>query len=247
MKAEPRQHETVIEFEASVEEVWRAITDAREMERWFAPKMTVTPGVGGELVADWGPGLVWRTVIETWEPGRRLVLSEVRDRVMSAAEEPEMLEPMRLVQDYTLEAREGKTVLRLVHSGFGSGGGWDTEYDGTKGGWKMCFERMRVAIEQHRGETVSNSILSLMVPGLNADSVLDAIAALKPDGCEIEQREGSHMTIVLNEDHASSLGISAQPVAGGTMAYLEFLLYAVNGERERELRSQWREIVGRIV
>jgi len=58
--------------------------------------------------------------------------------------------PMRLVQDYTLESRQGRTALRLVHLGFGEGPGWDNEYEGTRGGWRMCFGRLKVALRSRR-------------------------------------------------------------------------------------------------
>ena len=52
-----RAHETRIEIDAPIEEVWKALTDATEIARWFAPKMSVEPGVGGTVIADWGPGI----------------------------------------------------------------------------------------------------------------------------------------------------------------------------------------------
>jgi uncharacterized protein YndB with AHSA1/START domain len=103
-EASGRSHETSIEIDVPIEEVWKAITEAEAISRWFAPKMTVEPGVGGFVLADWGPGLEWKTTIEVWEPNHHLRLVETRDRVMSAAPVQESLEPCRLVQDYYLEA-----------------------------------------------------------------------------------------------------------------------------------------------
>src|SRR5262249_60351970 len=125
-----RQHETRIEIDTPIEEVWKAITEASAMSRWFAPKMTVEPGVGGFVLADFGPGLEWKTAIEVWEPNRHLRLVETRDQVMSASPVAEPLEPCRLVQDYYLEAAGGKTVLRLGHSGVGVGEAWGRGYWG---------------------------------------------------------------------------------------------------------------------
>jgi uncharacterized protein YndB with AHSA1/START domain len=50
-----RSHETRAEIDAPIEMVWKAITHARDIERWFAPKMSVEPHVGGAVIADWGP------------------------------------------------------------------------------------------------------------------------------------------------------------------------------------------------
>ena len=115
-----RAHETRIEIDRPIEEVWKAITDAKEMARWFAGKMTVEPGVGGFVLAEFCPGMEWKTIIEVWEPNRHLRLTENRDRVMSASGLEEVMEACRLVEDFYLETQGGKTVLRLVHSGFGA-------------------------------------------------------------------------------------------------------------------------------
>jgi uncharacterized protein YndB with AHSA1/START domain len=132
-----RSHETRIEIAAPIEEVWKALTEASEIARWFAPNIKVEPGVGGIFLADWGPGIEWKTAIEVWEPNRHLRLAETR-------EQPE---PCRLLQDYFLEVEGGKTVLRLVHSGFGTSAEWDNEYEGTRGGWPVCFFRLKHGLE----------------------------------------------------------------------------------------------------
>src|SRR5438477_7285842 len=145
-----RAHETRIEIDAPIEEVWKALTDATEIARWFAPKMSVESGVGGTVIADWGPGIEWKTTIEVWEPNKHLRLVETRDRALSPDPNVETLEPCRLLQDFYLEGQGGKTVLRLVHSGFGNSAGWDHEYQGTQGGWKACFLRLKTGLERHR-------------------------------------------------------------------------------------------------
>src|SRR5262249_61653105 len=158
------QHDTRIEIDTPIEEVWKAITEASAMSRWFAPKMTVEPGVGGFVLADFGPGLEWKTTIEVWEPNRHLRLVETREQVISASAVSEALEPCRLVQDYYLEAAGGKTVLRLVHSGFGSGEAWDVEYDGTRGGGPICFFRMKLGLGKHPKQSVNKKNLYLPCP-----------------------------------------------------------------------------------
>jgi uncharacterized protein YndB with AHSA1/START domain len=106
-----RAHETRIEIDAPIEDVWRALTEAREIERWFAPKMNVEPGAGGSMVADWGPGLEWKNAIEVWEPNRPLRLTETRDHMLTPPGVNETMVSCRLFQDYYLEAEGGKTVL----------------------------------------------------------------------------------------------------------------------------------------
>jgi uncharacterized protein YndB with AHSA1/START domain len=44
-----RRVEREIEINAVVEDVWKALTDANELARWFPLEARVTPGVGGKI------------------------------------------------------------------------------------------------------------------------------------------------------------------------------------------------------
>ena len=51
-KAAPRRARAIekeIELNAPVEAVWMALTDGKELARWFPLEARVTPGVGGEV------------------------------------------------------------------------------------------------------------------------------------------------------------------------------------------------------
>ena len=171
--ASGRAHETRVAVDAPIEEVWKAITEAEAIARWFAPKMTVEPGVGGFVLADFGPGMEWKTVIEVWEPNRHLRLVETRGQTISPVEEK--MEPCRLVQDYYLESAGGKTILRLVHSGFGSSQAWDHEYEGTRGGWAACFVRLKLGLERHSKDRTHNFLFTVECHGVEHGPALDRI------------------------------------------------------------------------
>ena len=53
--------------------------------------------------------------------------------------------------EFTLETHEGKTRLRLVHSGFGHGGAWDAEIEGISEGWQAELRSLRHYLRRHRG------------------------------------------------------------------------------------------------
>ena len=44
-----RRLEREVEIEAPREDVWKALTDANELARWFPLKARVTPGLGGKV------------------------------------------------------------------------------------------------------------------------------------------------------------------------------------------------------
>ncbi len=234
-----RSHETRVEIDAAIEDVWKALTDPDEAARWFAPKMEIDLKSGGDHVADWGPGLRWRSTIEVVEPIRHLRLSEIRDEVFSVARERRKLPPARLVQDYYLESEQGRTVLRMVHSGFGSDEAWDEEYDGTRQGWKACFLRMKLMLERHRGESAVNFIVTKPMPGLSRAEALAQVRAAAPSGLTIVfDGETEFAGIVADWNH-SVFNVSSQTVTGGCMVYVEFVLWGIEESKAQAIRAEW--------
>lgn len=63
-----------IEIDAPIETVWKALTEAEELTRWFSELARVTPGVGGSYWVSWGEGQSGESRVEAWEPGRRILL-----------------------------------------------------------------------------------------------------------------------------------------------------------------------------
>jgi len=146
-KAKTRTVETQIEINAPVEAVWKALTEAEEITRWFAPEARVQPGVGGHIWMSWGAPWEGENKIEIWEPNRHLRTTWPFAPPQAEGEAA----PVPLTVDYYLESRGGKTVLRLVHSGFGYGAGWDEEFDGVRRGWGYELRSLRFYLERHRG------------------------------------------------------------------------------------------------
>ncbi|HVT56932.1 MAG TPA: SRPBCC domain-containing protein [Thermoanaerobaculia bacterium] len=102
----------------------------------------IRPGLGGSIWVSWGGPVEGTGRIEIWEPNRHLRLrQEDRQGVVGP-----------VTVDYLLEGSGGRTVLRLVHSGFGAGADWDAEYDGTRRGWQSFLAVLKHDLERHRGE-----------------------------------------------------------------------------------------------
>lgn len=131
-----------IELPATPDDVWRAITEASEIEKWFCFHAEIEPRVGGVARHRWTDAFDWNYRIDAWEPGRRL-------RMVSPQERSDG--PTLLALEWLLEARGGSTVLRVVHSGFGHGADWDEEVDGTNRGWYGELRNLRHYLARHRG------------------------------------------------------------------------------------------------
>ena len=123
---------------ATPDQVWQALTDARELARWFPVEARVEPGVGGSIWISWGEGAGGEAPITAWEPGRRLEWTEQRG-------------PVKIAVDFQLTAQAGGTLVRLVQSGFGDGPEWDDEFHMVQGGWAYFMAHLQWYLERHHG------------------------------------------------------------------------------------------------
>jgi uncharacterized protein YndB with AHSA1/START domain len=150
-----RTIEKEVEIAAPVDAVWKALTDGEELSRWFPLKAKVQPGSNGSVFLSWGPGMEATEPITVWEPKRHL---QIQSSGPNAPDDESKSAPAEqtptnlLVQDWYLEPRGGKTLLRLVHSGFVTGSAWDDEwYESHDYGWTFMLANLRHYLAQHRG------------------------------------------------------------------------------------------------
>ncbi|MBP2707967.1 SRPBCC domain-containing protein [Microbispora sp. RL4-1S] len=110
-----------IEVTATPEQVWEAVATGPGIDSWFMGRTEVEPGVGGSARMTL-MGFTSEATVTAWEPGRHFAYnSEGPDGTSMAF-------------DYRIESRDsGRTVVRLVHSGF-LGDDWEAEYDALRKG-----------------------------------------------------------------------------------------------------------------
>jgi uncharacterized protein YndB with AHSA1/START domain len=132
-----RRLEKSIELNASPDQVWNALIDPKQLANWFPLEARVTPGVGGRIFVSWGPTFEGEGEIIAWEPGKRIAWKE----------------PFATIE-FTLEARGGKTIVRLVQSAFLSGEDWENEwFASTDYGWGFMLLGLQWTLERHPGAT----------------------------------------------------------------------------------------------
>ena len=170
-----RSQEHNIEIDAPLEAVWKALTDAEELTRWYVQEAEVTPGEGGDIWVSFGEGMAGRSRIEVWEPGNHLRLShlppsegEGSESAEGGAESgalgtPPLTSP--IIEDYFLESRGGVTVLRLVTSGIPDTSDWDGFYDGTNRGWELFLRTLRHYLEKHPGKPREHTVVMQPISG----------------------------------------------------------------------------------
>ncbi|MEK6644082.1 MAG: SRPBCC domain-containing protein [Planctomycetota bacterium] len=265
-EAAPRSVEKVMEIKAPVEAVWKALTEADELTRWFPLQAKATPGVGGKIWVSWGAPIEGESEIQIWEPNRRLKTT------WPFAEGHGTMGGVVLTVDYLLEAKGGTTTLRLVHSGFGHGADWDTQYDSVRQGWDFELRGMRHYLENHLGtprrviwsrRPVKTSVeatwqVVLGSKGLGALAAIQgaksgaAYAFTSPEGTHYEgkldlfnpPKQFSATVAGLNNAY---LLIQAEACGGAPEVWMWMNTYGVAEEVCRRVQGEWDGMLARLL
>ena len=132
-----------IAIDASPEQVWEAIATGPGLDSWFLGSNEVEPREGGMVRLTVGDVSEQGTVT-AWEPLKRFAhrTREGEDGSFMALE-------------YLIEGRgDGRTVLRLVQSGF-LGGDWEAEYEALNKGWGMYLRTLAQYLTYFPGKTAT--------------------------------------------------------------------------------------------
>jgi len=124
-----RTVEKVLDFQASPERVWKAISDPTELSRWFGDRTELELRPGGSGTMFWDSHGSFAVRVEEVDPPHRLVWSWVHEPDVAFDDAPSTR------VEWTLTPREdGGTTLHLRESGFltekhhqENTGGWDSE------------------------------------------------------------------------------------------------------------------------
>ena len=122
--------EQSVEIDAPPDQVFEALIDPQQLERWIASRARVEPRVGG--VYDIGWELSGTVKILELEPNARLVYLWA-----AYQDEPET------IVTWTLEGSGGKTRLTIVQSGFAP----EMPLDGLYQGWLHFLQRIKSLVE----------------------------------------------------------------------------------------------------
>jgi uncharacterized protein YndB with AHSA1/START domain len=130
--------EREIRIPASPEVVWSAWAEPEHVRRWFSDDAHGRLEAGGELVHVFEGHMEHRYRVVEIDAPRRLVLDgEMEGRAFRQVVE--------------IRAEGGVTVLRLVHSGFGSADPDSEIVQGIDSGWTMALAMMRHYVERYFG------------------------------------------------------------------------------------------------
>lgn len=254
---ERRAVEREVTIGVPVRAVWKALTDAEELMRWFPLEASVKPGPNGEIRMRWGDAFGDVSRIEVWEEERHL-------RIAFPSEGPGPL-----VTDYYLRAAGGNTVLRVVTSGFGTGDEWDRQYEGVSFGWDFELRGLQHYLERHRGR--DRAVAWVMAPyARDRDETWRRLTGpggwLARDGLG-DVREGASYAVSTSDgtELAGTVLLWRPPrlfvgtvegfndallrleMEGHQGVWLWMATWGVSPERIRETEARWRESLGRLL
>lgn len=228
----PRTQEHEILIDASIEAVWKAITDGEELTRWFVDQATVEPGVGGTIAISWDGAEMSVGTIEAWEPNKKLRKKLAPFDMGAAKHDPAA--PM--IDEYTIERRDGKTVLRLVCSGIPDAPEWDGFYNGTDSGWGSFFRTLRHYLEHNQGKPRTTIKIVGKASGTLEETWPRLLAAVAPRGTVVFEKAPGILEVAI-----PSLGNAylAHTMSGGQFVYTMLSLYGKSAAEVETIRAEW--------
>ncbi len=137
-----RGYAHLVEVEAPVARVWRALTDPALIRIWYGSEAEVDARKGG-LYCLGRVGSGGREAhIDIFDVNRRLRLI-----YMNGAPFPHS--DSAIVDDFLLDMRAGESVtsLRLLGSGFPEAESWDQAYGRVRVAWERFLARIKVTLE----------------------------------------------------------------------------------------------------
>lgn len=220
-----RKHDLTLPIKTTPDELWKALTEEREIERWFAPNVRVVPGEGGSMWGSWGEGMEGESKIVKWDPGRLLSVSFGPQTV-----------------DYIIESNGTETVLRLVHSGFGADASFDGEYESTRGGWTTFLNILKHGLERHAG-TPARNVSFFRKTGVPVSEAWRRIAQTGElsKGRAVPGHPEGYGGFIMPEWNDAYLAVFCEGRTNA-MVTITWILYDLPFERIEALRTKWAEL-----
>jgi uncharacterized protein YndB with AHSA1/START domain len=232
----PRQQTHEIVIDAPIEAVWKAISDAEELTRWFAAEASVTPGVGGTIAISWDGEEKSSSTIEVWEPNKKL-----RKKLPPFDMGPAKHDPaVPMIDEYTIERRDGTTVLRLVCSGIPDAPEWDGFYNGIDSGWRSFFRTLRHYLEHHSGKPRTTIKVIGKLTGSLEEAWARLRAAVEPLGTVVFEKAPAILEVSIPEIGEAYLAHSASGGGGNNYVYTMLSVYGKTPAEVETIRAKWQ-------
>ncbi len=230
--------ELAVEVNGTPDQVWRAIATGPGISSWYVPHV-VEERTGGAASARFGPGPEMEVPgrVAVWEPPHRIVF-DGGEGVGGLAFE------------WLVEERSADTcTVRLVNSGFGEGGEWDSQYEAMENGWKMFLSNLQTHLEHFGGQSATAGLptgFTAADPDATWSGLLGALgvapdvavgdrvvlvgdADLRLAGTVADRLPQRRLTLVLDEPAPGTALIAVEPMGNQVSCSIWFYLYGPEG------------------
>ncbi|HKZ22281.1 MAG TPA: SRPBCC domain-containing protein [candidate division Zixibacteria bacterium] len=127
-------------YQAKPEKVFRALTDAKELTKWFLKDARVQLKKGGKMKFVWSPKDKHENKILDLVPNKRLRMTWP---TMGWGGTPKT----DTYVTFSLTPKGKYTLLQIEHTGFGPGEEWVMYYAGTYSGWTYYLLNLKSWLE----------------------------------------------------------------------------------------------------
>ncbi len=146
----------------------------------------------------------------------------------------------RLVNEYTLERRDGKTVLRLVNSGIPNAPEWDGFYNGIDSGWRSFLRTLRHYLEHHGGRPRTTIKVVGKLSGSPEDAWARLVAAVKPTGTIVFEQAPTILEVNIPELGDAYLAHSVSCSGANNYVYTMLSVYGKTPTEVETIRAKWQ-------
>jgi len=129
--ATTREIRRKIGVRASPARVWKAITDPKELTKWFVRRAKVRPGLGGMMELYWG-GARLPVGVVVWNEPKTLVLDWVDGTVVR----------------FDLKKAGAETIVTLTHRGHRDDANGLDEWATAREGWALYLLNLKAYLER---------------------------------------------------------------------------------------------------
>ena len=131
-----------VDIAAGAAIVWKTLTTTEALRRWCSPEAQISAREGGLFRASVDRVAELEAHIDVLLPERRMRIIYLPSKELPAPDSA-------IVDDFILDGSDpGKTIVRLLGSGFPVSPEWDAFYLRLRTGWERAVARLKVLVEQ---------------------------------------------------------------------------------------------------
>jgi uncharacterized protein YndB with AHSA1/START domain len=123
---------------AEPDDVFRAITDPHRLTQWLCDRAELSPKKGGKYLLAWNEGPTHTGTVVDYRDGQRVALAWTWPGVALQG----------TVLSFSVEAKEGGTLLTVEHTGFPQLEQWTELYGGAEWGWTYFALNLKSVLEK---------------------------------------------------------------------------------------------------